>query len=65
MPEEKKLTSLQQFIKDKPIPEDIILKYCVDEKRVNALDFVAWLRENKLTPQVSRSSPYLYERRIA
>jgi len=61
MSEEKKLTSLQQFIKDKPIPEDIIAKCLDDEKKNNALDFVAWLRENKLSLRISRSSPHLWE----
>jgi len=61
MPEEKKLTSLQQFIKNKPIPEDIIMECCDDKHKKNALLFVAWLRENKIPPKVSRSSPYLWE----
>jgi len=61
MPEEKKLTRLQQFIKDKPTPEDIIMEWCDDEHKENALGFVAWLRENKITPKASRSSPYLWE----
>ena len=61
MSEEKKLTALQQFIKDKPIPEDIIAKCLNGEKKGNALNFVAWLRENKLSPRVSRSSPHLWE----
>ena len=61
MPEEKKLTVLQQFIKDKPIPEDIILKCCDGEKKENALSFIVWLRENKLSPRFSRSSPNSWE----
>ena len=61
MSEEKKLTSLQQFIKDSPIPEDIIAKCLDGEKKNSALDFVAWLQENKLSLRVSRSSPYLWE----
>ena len=61
MPEEKKLTVLQQFINDRPMPEDNILKYFVGEKKEKALGFVAWLRENKLPPRFSRSSPNLFE----
>ena len=61
MPEEKKLTVLQQFIKDRPIPEDNILKYFSGEKKENALGFVVWLRENKLSPRFSRSSPNSWE----
>ena len=59
MSEKKKLTALQQFIKDKPIPEDIIAKCLDGEKKNSALDFVAWLRENKLSLRVRACCHYL------
>jgi len=61
MQEEKKLTGLQQFIKDKPTPEEIVIKYCESEKKENALAFIACLEENKTPLRFSRSSPNLFE----
>jgi len=50
MPDEKKLTFAQQQRKNKPKIEDRIAECFTGEKAKNALDFVAWLRENKLNP---------------
>jgi hypothetical protein len=49
MPEEKKLTLLQEQKKIKPNIEDVILESLDGNKRTAALDFVAYMRENKMT----------------
>jgi len=51
MPEEKKLTVLQQQKLIKPTPEDVFSEFLVGETQNNALDFIAWLRKNKLPPR--------------
>ena len=51
MPEEKKLTILQQQKIDKPTPEDTFSEFLVGETKNNALNFIAWLHENKLIPR--------------
>ncbi|MCL2433922.1 MAG: hypothetical protein FWD16_05330 [Clostridia bacterium] len=53
MSNEKKLTTLQKQLKDKPIIEDVIPKYLDDERKQTALDFVAWLRVNKFNPNLT------------
>ena len=50
---EKKLTTLQQQLKDKPIIEDVIPKFLDGERKQTALDFVTWLRVNKLNPNLT------------
>jgi len=49
MPEVQSLAKEQQ--KMKPQIEDIINELLESERRQHALDFVAWLRGNKLTPR--------------
>ena len=56
MSEEKKLTFFQEQVKNNPVIEDIIEKHLDDDKKKIALDFVAWLRENKLNPRFSGAS---------
>ena len=51
MPVEKKLTVLQQQKITKPTPEDAFSEFLVGETKNNALNFIAWLRENKLPPR--------------
>jgi len=51
MPEEKNLTVLQQQKLTKPTPEDAFSEFLVGETKDNALNFISWLRENKLTPR--------------
>jgi len=51
MPEEKKLTILQQQKLIKPTPESLIPELCDDDMMKNALNFITWLRDNKLTPR--------------
>lgn len=51
MPEEKKLTFLQQQKLIKPKPEDVIPDFFDGDTGKNASDFVAWLRENNLPPR--------------
>ena len=49
--EQKKGPSLYRRQKDaKPLIEDVIPEYLDDQMKKTALDFSAWLRENKLTP---------------
>jgi len=48
---EKNLTVLQRQKIDKPTPEDAFSEFLFDETKSNALNFIAWLRENKLTPR--------------
>ena len=57
MPTVKRLTALQQFIKDKPPPEEAIGLSLAGERKENALYMVAWLRANGLPPRCSHSSP--------
>ena len=40
-------------MKSKPVIEDLISEYLDGDMRKNALDFVAWLRANKLNPVCS------------
>ena len=51
MPEEKSLTVLQRQKLTKPTPEDAFSEFLIGETKNNALNFIAWLRENKLTPR--------------
>jgi len=51
MSEEVKLTFLQQQKLIKPTPEDAIPELRGGDIGKNALDFAAWLRENKLPPR--------------
>jgi hypothetical protein len=51
MPEEKKLTFLQEQKLVKPTPEDVIPDFFDGDIKKNALDFVTWLRENNLPPR--------------
>ena len=51
MPEEKKLTVLQEQQKNKPEINDFILKYLDDNLKKIAGDFILWLRENKMPPR--------------
>jgi len=51
MPEEKNLTVLQRQKIAKPTPEDAFSEFLIGASKNNALDFIAWLRENNLTPR--------------
>jgi len=50
MPEDDKGSFLQKQIKEKPNIEDVIPEYLDGDMRKPALDFVTWLRENKMPP---------------
>jgi len=51
MPEQKNLTVLQQQKLTKPTPEDAFSEFLVGETKDNALNFISWLRDNKLSPR--------------
>ena len=51
MPEEKKLTILQEQRKTKPEIDGFITEYLDGDLKANALEFVAWLRANKMPPR--------------
>jgi len=50
MPEEKKLTTLQRQKAARPLVEDSIRELLDGETRQTALDFAAWMRENRMKP---------------
>ena len=51
----------KQQRKTRPKVEDMICKYFDGEVKQNALDFVAWLRANKLSPRFSATNSwYIY-----
>ena len=51
MSENNDITRLDVQRRIKPKIEDVIPLIDDDDKQKNALDFVAWLRENKLPPK--------------
>ena len=55
MPEQKKLTMAMQQAKDKPKIENLIPGYLPDDKIELALEFVAWMKSNKMNPAHSGS----------
>jgi len=50
MSENKSFSLYQQQKAIKPLVEDIIPEYLDGDMKKNALDFVAWLRNNKMSP---------------
>lgn len=50
MQEQKKISMAAQQRKDRPKIETLIPRYLPDEKVNIALDFAAWLRENRMNP---------------
>lgn len=50
MPEEKTVSLYQQQKATKPLIEDVIPEYLDDDMKKSALDFIAYLRANKMKP---------------